>query len=75
MGVNILFNLQKTLNKFDVDNSGRIDIDKFNKLCSKNSINLIPDEIKIVFTCFDPNRTGKMYYQDFLNIIHGSLND
>ena len=75
LGVNILFDIQKTLNKFDVDNSGRIDIDEFNKLCSEYSINLIPDEIKTVFTCFDPSRTGKIYYQDFLNIIHGSLND
>ena len=75
LGVNILFDIQKTLNKFDVDNSGRIDIDEFNKLCSEYSINLIPDEIKTVFTCFDPSRTGKIYYQDFLNIIHGSLNE
>ena len=75
LGVNILFDIQKTLNKFDVDNSGRIDIDEFNKLCSEYNINLIPDEIKTVFTCFDPSRTGKIYYQDFLNIIHGSLND
>ena len=75
LGVNILFDIQKTLNKFDVDNSGRIDIEEFNKLCSEYSINLIPDEIKTVFTCFDPSRTGKIYYQDFLNIIHGSLND
>ena len=74
-GANTLFDIQKTLNKFDVDNSGRIDTEEFNKLCSEYNINLIPDEIKTVFTCFDPSRTGKLYYQDFLNIIHGSLND
>ena len=74
-GANTLFDIQKTLNKFDVDNSGRIDTDEFNRLCSEYNINLIPDEIKTVFTCFDPSRTGKIYYQDFLNIIHGSLND
>ena len=74
-GANTLFDIQKTLNKFDVDNSGRIDTEEFNKLCSEYNINLIPDEIKTIFTCFDPSRTGKIYYQDFLNIIHGSLND
>ena len=74
-GANTLFDIQKTLNKFDIDNSGRIDTEEFNKLCSEYNINLIPDEIKTVFTCFDPSRTGKLYYQDFLNIIHGSLND
>ena len=74
-GNNILFDIQKTLNKFDVDNSGRIDIDEFNRLCSEHNINLIPDEIKTVFTCFDPNRIGKIYYKDFLSIIHGELND
>ena len=74
-GANTLFDIQKTLNKFDVDNSRRIDTEEFNKLCSEYNINLIPDEIKTVFTCFDPSRTGKLYYQDFLNIIHGSLND
>ena len=74
-GANTLFDIQKTLNKFDVDNSGRIDTEEFNKLCSEYNINLIPDEIKTIFTCFDPSRTGKLYYQDFLNIIHGDLND
>ena len=74
-GANTLFDIQKTLNKFDVDNSGRIDIEEFNKLCSEYSINLIPDDIKTVFTCFDPSRTGKIYYQDFLNLIHGTLNE
>ena len=74
-GANTLFDIQKTLSKFDVDNSGRIDTDEFNRLCNEYDIKLIPDEIKTVFTCFDPSRTGKIYYQDFLNIIHGSLND
>ena len=74
-GANTLFDIQKTLNKFDVDNSNKIDIDEFNRLCNEYNINLIPDEIKTVFTCFDPSRTGKINYQDFLNIIHGSLND
>ena len=74
-GASTLFDIQKTLYKFDVDNSGRIDTEEFNKLCSEYNINLIPDEIKTVFTCFDPSRTGKIYYQDFLNIMHGSLND
>ena len=74
-GPNTLFDIQKTLNKFDVDNSGRIDTDEFYRLCSEHNLNLIPDEIKTIFTCFDPSRTGKIYYQDFLNIIHGSLND
>ena len=74
-GANTLFDIQKTIYKYDVDNSGRIDTEEFNRLCSEYNINLIPDEIKTVFTCFDPSRTGKIYYQDFLNIIHGSLNE
>ena len=74
-GANTLFDIQKTLNKLDVDNSGRIDTEEFNRLCSEYNLNLIPDEIKTIFTCFDPSRTGKIYYQDFLNVIHGSLND
>ena len=74
-GATTLFDIQKTLYKFDVDNSNKIDIDEFYRLCNEYNINLIPDEIKTVFTCFDPSRTGKINYQDFLNIIHGSLND
>ena len=74
-GANTIFDIQKTLNKYDVDNSGRIDTEEFNRLCSEHNINFIPDDIKTVFTCFDPSRTGKIYYQDFLNIIHGSLNE
>ena len=74
-GASTLFDIQKTLNKIDVDNSGRIDNEEFNKICSEYNFNLIPDEIKTIFSCFDPSRTGKIYYQDFLNIIHGSLNN
>ena len=74
-GANTLYDMQKTLSKFDVDNSGKIDTDEFSKLCSEYNINLIPDEIKTIFTCFDPSRTGKINYQDFLNVIYGSLND
>ena len=67
--------MQKSLNKLDVDNSGRIDNDEFSRLCSEQGINLIPDVIKTLFTCFDPSRTGKIYYQDILNIISDELNE
>ena len=72
---NTLFDIQKTIMKFDVDNSGRIDIDEFTRLCYDFNINLIPDEIKTVFSIFDPSRTGKIYYKDFLNVIRDPLND
>ena len=58
-----------------MDNSGRIDNDEFSRLCSEHGINLIPDEIKTLFTCFDPSRTGKIYYQDILNLISDELNE
>ena len=74
-GANTLFDIQKTIMKFDVDNSGRIDIDEFTRLCYDFNINLIPDEIKTVFSIFDPSRTGKIYYKDFLNVIRDPLND
>ena len=67
--------MQKSLNKLDVDNSRRIDNDEFSRLCSEHGINLIPDEIKTLFTCFDPSRTGKIYYQDILNLISDELNE
>ena len=74
-GSEILFDIIKALIKFDVDNNGRIDLDEFSRLCYEFNINLTPDEIKTVFTCFDPSRTGKIYYEDFYNIIHDSLNE
>ena len=74
-GINIIFEIEKSLNKLDVDNSGRIDIDEFNRICSEHCINLIPDEIKTLFSCFDPSRTGRIFYQDILNLIYGQLND
>ena len=73
-GINTIFDIQKLLSKIDVDNSGRIDNEEFTRICSENNINLIPDEIKTFFTCFDPSRTGKVFYQDILNIIYGELN-
>ena len=74
-GSEILFDIIKALIKFDVDNNGRIDLDEFSRLCYEFNINLTPDEIKTVFACFDPSRTGKIYYEDFYNIIHDSLNE
>ena len=74
-GGNTFFDIQKTITKFDVDNSGRIDLDEFNRLCYEFNISLTPDEIKTVFSCFDPSRTGKIFYEDFLNIIKEPLND
>lgn len=73
-GMETIFNIQKLLSKIDVDNSGRIDNEEFTRICSENNLNLIPDEIKTFFTCFDPSRTGKIYYQDILNIIYDELN-
>ena len=74
-GSDILFNILKTLIKFDVENNGKIDLDEFSRLCYEYNINLSPDEIKTVFGCFDPSRTGKIFYEDFFNVIHDSLND
>ena len=74
-GSNTMFDMQRTIMKYDVDNSGRIDMDEYNRLCYEFNINLTPDELKTVFSCFDPSRTGKIYYDDFLNIIHDPLND
>ena len=74
-GLSTIFEMQNSLNKLDVDNSGRIDNDEFSRLCSEHGINLIPDEIKTLFTCFDPSRTGKIYYQDILNLISDELNE
>lgn len=48
-GSNTMFDIQKTLLKFDVDNSGRIDMDEFNRICYEFDIKLIPDEIKLFF--------------------------
>ena len=74
-GSDILFNILKTLIKFDVENNGKIDLDEYSRLCYEYNINLTPDEIKTIFGCFDPSRTGKIFYEDLYNIIHDPLND
>ena len=74
-GINTIFDIEKSLNKIDVDNSGKIDIEEFTRICSENGLNLIPDEIKTLFACFDPSRTGRIFYQDLLNLVYGELND
>ena len=74
-GGSTLIDMQKTIMKFDVDNSLKIDMDEFNRIFYEFNMNLTPDEIKTVFSCFDPSRTGKIYYEDFLNIIHDPLNE
>ena len=74
-GSNILFDIIKTLLKFDVENNGKIDLDEFSRLCYEFTINLTPDEIKTVFACFDPSRIGQIFYDDLYNIIHDPLNE
>ena len=74
-GANILFDIEKTLKKIDVDNSGMVNIDEFNRIFAENGINLTPDDIKIIFGCFDPSRNGKIYYKDFMGIIIENLNE
>ena len=74
-GSNILFDIIKTLLKFDVENNGKIDLDEFNRICYEYNINLTPDEIKTVFACFDPSRIGQIFYDDLYNIIHEPLTD
>ena len=63
------------MNKIDVDNSGKIDIEEFTRICSENGLNLIPDEIKTLFACFDPSRTGRIFFFFLLNLVYGELND
>ena len=74
-GANTMIDIEKEIMKFDVDNSGRIDLDEFTRLVYDFNLNLTPDEIKTIFSCFDPSRTCKIYYEDFLNIIREPLND
>ena len=74
-GINTIFDLEKSLKKIDVDNSGKVDLDEFNRVISENGINLTPDDIKLVFSCFDPSRNGKIYYEDFINIIIDDMNE
>ena len=72
---NTLFEMQKTLIKFDVDKSGYIDLDEFNKLLSEYNLNLTPNDTKTIFTCFDPTHSGKIFYKDLINIIHSTLDE
>ena len=74
-GSNILFDIIKTLLKYDVENNGKIDLDIFCRICYEFNLNLTPDEIKIVFGCFDPSRTGYLFYDDFYNIINEPLDE
>ena len=74
-GSAILFDIIQTLIKFDIEGNGKIDLDEFSRLCYEYNINLTPDEIKTVFSCFDPSRIGKIFYEDFYNIIHEPLNE
>lgn len=74
-GSNIFFEIIKIILKLDVDNLEKFDIDEFERLCNEININLTPDEIKIIFGCFDPSKTGQIFYEDLLNAIHSSLNE
>ena len=74
-GSNIFFEMIKIIIKLDVDNSGKFDSDELERLFYEININLTPDEIRLVFNCFDPSKIGKIMYDDFLNSIHSSLNE
>ena len=44
---NTLFDIEKTIMKFDVDNSTKIDMDVFNRLFYEFNFNLTPHKINL----------------------------
>ena len=73
-GRGALFNMEKRVRKMDQDNTGNLDIDGFERLCQE-FFNLTPNEIKEMFSTFDPGHTGYINYDDFLQVLHGTANE
>ena len=72
-GPKSLFVIEKMLSMYDSSHSGIIDFPTFEKIITIYRLSLSHDEIASIFSLFDPNKTGKINYDDFIKGLIGNI--
>ena len=73
-GSHCLFSFQRKLSLYDLNHQGLISFDNFLNIVNAYTMNLSPDEIKIIFDLFDKDKTGLINYNELIQTIVGQIN-
>ena len=72
-GSHYLFSFQRKLSLYDLNHQGLITFDNFSNIIQAYTMNLSPDEIKIIFDLFDKEKTGSINYNELMKTIVGQI--
>ena len=73
-GPHSLFSFQRKLSLYDLNHKGLISFDDFSMIIQTYTMNISPDEIKIIFDLFDKEKTGTINYNELIQTIIGQIN-
>lgn len=57
----------------DRNKNGTLDPEEFDQCCKINGLGLSSEEVRIIFTHFDRDRSGSIGYEEFLRAVRGRL--
>jgi Ca2+-binding EF-hand superfamily protein len=72
-GSHCLFSFQRKLSLYDINHKGIISFDNFTNTAQAYTINISPEEIKIVFDLFDKEKNGTINYDELIQTIVGQI--
>ena len=72
-GSHCLFSFQRKLSLYDINHKGIISFDNFANTALAYTINISPEEIKIVFDLFDKEKNGTINYDELIQTIVGQI--
>ena len=72
-GSHCLFSFQRKLSLYDINHKGIISFGNFANTALAYTINISPEEIKIVFDLFDKEKNGTINYDELIQTIVGQI--
>ena len=72
-GPHSLFSFQRKLSLYDLNHKGLISFDDFSMIIQVYTMNITPEETKIIFDLFDKEKTGTINYNELIQTIIGQI--
>ena len=74
-GVQGICSIARNFRIIDENNSQTIDFNDFKQVCNMYNFGLDDNQLKIIFSNFDPENTGEIDYDEFIRTIRGEMNE